>query len=415
MGQTDQTAWADERAPGDFHPVQADLDRCRTRREVRTARRGPKCRNIYLVFSNFQLGSAYNDTMDVSRLHPSVAPCRPAAVPGTRARLESPEALPPHVEDTLTVAQFVATGLIYKMEGVRTERRLDQERPLEGQPQVELERPFVMVPGWTTRPEAFHDLGSKLTEGGLNGGRIVFVRDGAFFNDPEAQVQADPESVPADARVFQVIPKDAHAPPDVVADELERSFEAIRQVTGAPRLDVEAYSMGGLSTRVYLDRGGQAVGRLMMLGTPNRGTRFAELARHVIQRDVRWAMSLGGLTVGDLPALDWMAPVQGDGSSNPRLSALNSRWDEQASRLEDFHAVAARGLLTPAEKGGPMFTEGDGLVPVDRVGPPGVEVTVLSGDKHHRLLNREAETYQELIRFFGWTPLSEPAAPPAAT
>ncbi len=353
--------------------------------------------------------------MDVSRLHPSVAPCRPAAVPGTSARLESPEALPPEVEDALTVGQFVATGLIYKLEGVRAERRLDQERPLEDQPRVQLERPFVMVPGWTTRREAFNDLGSKLTEGGLNGGRIVFVRDGEFFTDPEAQIQAAPESVPAGARVFQVVLKDGHAPPDVVADELDRNFEAIRQLTGAPRLDVEAYSMGGLSTRVYLDRGGEAVGRLMMLGTPNRGTRFAELARHVVQRDVRWAMSLGGLTVGDLPALDWMAPLQGDGSSNPRLSDLNSRWEEQASRIEDFHAVAARGLLTPAEKGGPLFTQGDGLVPVANVPPPGAKVTLLSGDKHHRLLNREAETYQEMVRFFQWTPLSEPTAPPPVT
>jgi pimeloyl-ACP methyl ester carboxylesterase len=355
--------------------------------------------------------------MDISRLHPGIAPHRPATAtaPGTSTRSEAPEALPPPVEDALSLAQFVATGLVYKLEGSRTERRLDQERPLESQPRVQLERPFVMVPGWTTNPAAFSDLGSKLTEGGINGGQVFFVRDGEFFRDPEAKVQASPESVPADSRVFQVLPKDNHASPEVVADELERSFEAIRQVTGAPRLDVEAYSMGGLSTRVYLDRGGKAVGRLMMLGTPNRGTRFAELAKHIIQRDIRWAMSMGGLTVGDLPALEWMSPVQGKGASNPRLSDLNSRWDEQASRLEDFHAVAGQGLITPADKGGRLFTKGDGLVPVDHTAPPGVEVTVLSGDKHHRLLNREAETYKELIGFFGWTPLSEPAAPPTAT
>ncbi len=352
--------------------------------------------------------------MDVPRLHPGSPSCRPVVVPGTSPPLDSPEALPPQVEDALTLGHFVATGLIYKLEGARTERRLDQERPLQGQPRVELQRPFVMVPGWTTRQEAFHDLGSKLTEGGLNGGQVFFVQDGRFFQDFETSIQAAPDSVPAEARVFQVVMKDGHAPPDVAADELDRNFEAIRQATGAPRLDVEAYSMGGLSTRVYLDRGGKAVGRLMMLGTPNRGTRFAELARHVIQRDIRWAMSMGGLTVGDLPALDWMAPDHGKGSSNPRLSDLNSRWEEQASRIEDFHAVAARGLLTPAEKGGPLFTEGDGLVPVASVGPPGVEVTVLSGDKHHGLLNREAETYQEMIRFFGWTPLSEPPPPDSA-
>jgi len=120
--------------------------------EVKIRRQGPACRNCYLTFFDFRPESPYSESMDVSRLHQSLPPCRPAAAPSAKARVETPQALPPEVEDALTVGQFVATGLIYKLEGARTERRLDQERPLEGQPQVQLERPFVMVPGWTTRP-----------------------------------------------------------------------------------------------------------------------------------------------------------------------------------------------------------------------------------------------------------------------
>ena len=351
--------------------------------------------------------------MDVSRLHTNVPISARACTPGAAALSQAPEALPPPLGDALTLGQYVATGLIYKAEGARIDRKLDARPPLDSQPRVSLDRPFVMVPGWTTRKEAFEELGSKLTEGGANGGRIYFVQDGEFFVDPQASFKAAPGTVPAEAKVFEVVLRDVHSPPDVVAGELSRNFEAICQATGAPRLDVEAYSMGGLGTRVYLDRGGQKVGRLMMLGTPNRGTRFAELARHVIQRDIRWAMSMGGLVVGDLPALNWMA-VDGQGqNSNPRLRDLNSRWPQQASRVEAFEAVAGQGQLTPAEKGKGLFTPGDGLVPLENVAPPGARVKVLEGTKHHGSLNREAETYQEMIRFFGWTPIAEAGGKPA--
>ncbi len=343
--------------------------------------------------------------MDVSRLQTSVPLFARSGASGLPARTAAPEALPPQLQDALTLSQYVATGLIYKASAALSEQNLDARRPLDSQPRVRLERPFVMVPGWTTRREAFQDLRSKLTEGGLNGGRVYYVQDGQFFVDDLATVKADPGVVPTDARVFQVVPRDAHASPEVVADELSRNFEAICRATGAPRLDVEGYSMGGLSTRVYLDRGGRAVGRLMTVGTPNQGTRFAELARHVIHRDIRWAMSMGGLTVADLPALDWMA-VDGQGpSSNPQLRDLNSRWPQQASRLEAFQAVAGEGQLTAARQGMGLFTPGDGLVAREGAAPPGVQVKVLDGPKHHRTLNREAETYQEMVRFFGWTSL----------
>ena len=308
------------------------------------------------------------------------------------------------VEDAVMLGQYTATGLLYKMNGARIGKELAAHPQLDSEPRVAISRPFVLVPGWTTKPDAFQELGAKLTEGGANGGKIYYVKNGEFFVDPETREKLPSKDVPKEAKVFQVVARDIHESPSLVAEELDRDFEAIRTATGASRVDVEAYSMGGLSTRIYLDRGGQAVGKLLMLGTPNRGTRFAELARHVIHRDVRWAMSMGGISLADLPALSWLAVDDSQGR-NPLLQDLNSRWPQQASRVEAVEAVGGQGQLTPATQQGMLFAPGDGLVPTERLAPPGEKPRMLPGELHHSHLNREGASYKEMTRFFGWTPL----------
>lgn len=345
-----------------------------------------------------------------SQANPPLAPERTSPVTAAGIR-EGAALFGPMVEDTLVLSQYVGAGQLYKMEDARLGQELSSRPPMAGEPRVALDRPFVMVPGWTTERERFAALSSKLTEGGANGGRVYYVRDGAFFTDFELVHQAS-GGVPKDARVFEVILRDKHAPPDVVAGELDRNFDAIRQATGAEKVDVDAYSMGGLGTRVYLDRGGRAVGRLMMLGTPNNGTRFAELARHILRRDIQWAMSMAGLTVADLPALDWMTVDDPAGRLNPRLHDLNSRWPQQRQHLEAVEIVGGQGQLTPASHGWRLFTAGDGLVPVESLSLPGTPARVVEGEKHHGYLNNDAATYREMIRFFGWTPLPGPAAAP---
>lgn len=342
--------------------------------------------------------------------------------PTVALRSEPPQASPagglrdgagllgPAVEDLLVLSQYVGAGQLYRMEDARFKEAAAVRPPLAHEPRVTLQRPFVMVPGWTTARARFEGLGAKLTEGGINGGKVYFVQDGRFFQDYRLLNEVGVQGPPADAKVFEVVLRDIHAPPDVVASELDRNFEAIREVTGAPRLDVNGYSMGGLGTRVYLDRGGSAVGRFMMLGTPNRGTRFAELARHILQRDIQWAISMAGLVPGDLPALNWMAVDDGQGKSNPRLHALNERWPQQLQRVEAAEIVGGQGQLTPASGDWRLFEPGDGLVPLHSLSLPGTPARILPGEQHHGHLNLDAATYREMTRFFGWTPLPPPTA-----
>ncbi|HSM60748.1 MAG TPA: alpha/beta fold hydrolase [Longimicrobiales bacterium] len=65
----------------------------------------------------------------------------------------------------------------------------------------------------------------------------------------------------------------------VHAREIGDAVEALRERTGAERVDIVAHSMGGLATRLYLMNGGeQAVRRVVFMATPHRGTYVAYLA-----------------------------------------------------------------------------------------------------------------------------------------
>lgn len=349
--------------------------------------------------------------MQIRSSHRSPVPER--AVPITSSGLrEAGAAFGPLVEDALVLSQYLGAGQIYKMEDARLEQEFAAKPPLAAEPRVRLDRPFMTVPGWTTDRVRFEALNAKLTEGGANGGRVLFVKDGQFFADYSATKLVAEAAVPADARVFETLLTDPHAPPSVTADEIGRNLAAIQRATGADKVDVDAYSMGGLGTRVYLDRGGSAVGRLMMLGTPNQGTRFAELANYIIRRDIQFAMGMAGITVADLPALKWMTVDDRRGILNPDLHALNYRWPQQRARVEDCEIVGGQGQLTPASHGWKLFTKGDGLVPVESLSLPGTPAKVLDGEKHHGFLNNDAAVYREMIRFFGWTPTGAGAAAP---
>jgi len=264
----------------------------------------------------------------------------------------------------------------------------------------------MMVPGWTTKPEKFDALVTRLTEGGRNGGRPYYVRDGQFFAD-KALTQPL-ETLPPEARVFVQVFHHTLQPPQETAPQLERSVAAIQKATGSEKVDVEGYSLGGLATRVYLDRGGKGVGKVLLLGTPNQGTRFSELAKRIIQRDINWAMSMAGVSVADLPDMEWLAA-----GGNPQLADLNSRWEQQRSRAEDLKILGSAQMLTPA-KGLLPVRRGDGLVEARTVGMPGAEVEILKGKPtlQHGALPSDSEVYLERAEFFGWAPEQDPAAQP---
>lgn len=300
------------------------------------------------------------------------------------------------VDDMVTLSQIVTSGQLYKMAKAEALAFEAQHPPLRDVPHVKLDRPYVIVPGWTTRPEKFDALVTRLTEGGRNGGRPYYVQDGAFFAD--GALTQPLATVPADARVFVQVFHDRLETPATTAPQVGRSLQAVRGATGADKVDVEGYSMGGLATRAHLDQGAQGVGKVLLLGTPNKGTRFAELSQRLIRRDIAWAMKLASLTVADLPAMEWMAA-----GANPHLEDLNSRWDAQRARTDGVMLLGAEELPTPS-RGLLPIRKGDGLVERSSLTMPGAQVTVLEGRPtlQHGFLPSDREVYLERARFFGW-------------
>ncbi|CAN0491256.1 unnamed protein product, partial [Phaeothamnion confervicola] len=176
--------------------------------------------------------------------------------------------------------------------------------PLGDQPPVVMQRPLVIVPGWKSTPDKFDALTHKLLESGQNGSQVCYVKDGKFFGDGECTQTLDkPDS---SNKIFQLVFGNIHQSPDETAPQIAQSVEAIRKLTGTSQVDALGYSMGGLATRLFLSQEAAAgsktppVNRLMLLGTPNHGTKFSDLARHAVQRDIQWAMSMGGMAPIDL-------------------------------------------------------------------------------------------------------------------
>lgn len=309
--------------------------------------------------------------------------------------------LGPVVDDVLLVSEFVGMGLAYQSAGERVEKAEQERPPLAEQPRVKLDRSFVMVPGWTTRLERFEALGRHLTQGGLNGGDIHFIKNGNFYCDRACTQPKEASSISKEARVFEVLFEDPHEPPPLMKEELKKDFAAIAAITGEDRLDVDAYSMGGLATRLYLDEGGDKVGRLMLLGSPAHGSRFADMSRQILERDLKFAIKIGNLNRQDLPALEWLSVDDGKGINNPHLTALNENWPRQKANLEAVSVVAGAGLVT-ASPGPWRVGMGDGLNVASRMAPPGETVVEIDGLTHHGYLNSNPLVFQEMQKFFGW-------------
>ena len=63
---------------------------------------------------------------------------------------------------------------------------------------------------------------------------------------------------------------------ELFADQLARKIAGIRAATGAAQVVIVTHSMGGLVARAYLRRyGGAHVRRLVTLGAPHNGSRYA--------------------------------------------------------------------------------------------------------------------------------------------
>ncbi|MFA7484349.1 MAG: hypothetical protein WC314_27900 [Vulcanimicrobiota bacterium] len=302
------------------------------------------------------------------------------------------------VRDLGVVGRLLSLGLLYKGKNAARKKANAEKPPLLAEPPVTLQDPVVFVPGWTTTREAFDPLAEKLLEGGRNGGQLIFVSEGKFYMDRECTELCDGDALQSSKpKVFEVVYSDIRLAPDRSSEELAVNFKAIKGLTGTQKVDVSAFSMGGLATRAYLDKGGQDIDQLLFVATPHQGAKFADLARRTLRRDIGWAIKLAGLLPADLPALDWLAPVE-DG--NPQLKQLNERWEIQKSRVNETHFVAGKGTVT-ARDGWWLIADGDGLVSVGSSAPPG-EKSVVFDDQTHGTMNNSVPVFREMMDFFHW-------------
>lgn len=275
---------------------------------------------------------------------------------------------------------------------------IGERSALRDSPAVQLERPMVIVPGYHTRVDQLEPLVEKLTEGGQNGQACYFY-NGSFYADRGCSEVI--EQPPADTRLFISLPYSGRDNPDLVADQLTDCLARIRSATGTDKVDALAYSMGGLSCQRYLDRGGESLGKLLMVGTPNGGSGLAHLSLKALDaqsrgNDLKWLMARSDVIEEDRQALEWLAP------KSAIREDMQSRWPQQRGLLEAAFIVGGASLPTFYWGAMPM-TRGDGVVDASSLALGDTEVKLVSGHSRHGALLYHPEVYSTMIDFFDWS------------
>ena len=275
-----------------------------------------------------------------------------------------------------------------------------EPKDLVGAPTPEIDRPFVLVPGWTTSTKTLQGIGNLLTHDKANGGEIYYVKQGQIL-EQDAKGDLEPIKGSAkDGRVFEMVLSDTRQSPDKNLPELQENFDAISKATGFSKVDAEGYSQGGLDARLYLDNGGDHVNKFMMLGTPNHGTAFGEKVIGALDHHLGLFEKIGHLSEADRGSMEWLREEQ----HSPELQKLNADWSAEAARTNGVLSVGNDGLATLAPGDLPIeLQKGDGTVPVSSLGGlPGLQTALIHNHIQHGVLNDSADVEKIRANFFGW-------------
>jgi pimeloyl-ACP methyl ester carboxylesterase len=280
---------------------------------------------------------------------------------------------------------------------------------LENMPTLEIERPLVLVPGWNTTTDRFNPLVESLTQEGSNGGQTYFLKGGKVYLDSNCS-EAVP-AIPSQAKVFVCFFENGSDAPTISAPQLAAAIGKIRQATDSTKVDVAAYSMGGLAARQHLQNclssGEEAgIGKLMTVGTPHQGAPMADLALQILDldlqgRSVQWIMSRRPLTQSDRGALEALIPTDSTHYPTPLVN-FNAKWPEQRQSLEDV-------LFVGTDQVGTRDTQlwkvpGDGQVTAESSKLPDTPHHILSDLPYpqHRYLFSNPQLRDLAQQFFGW-------------
>jgi len=109
---------------------------------------------------------------------------------------------------------------------------------------------------------------------------------------------------------IDMVPSNGDVSLAVLAGQIADRVEALSRRTGAPKVDLVAFSLGGIASRYYLQRlgGVERVQRFITLSTPHHGTLTGFL---------RWNPGATELRLG-----------------SPFLADLNRDWDQTARKLQ---------------------------------------------------------------------------------
>ena len=330
---------------------------------------------------------------------------RTSSLTPNRTLAKGPDAPPPpdrswlgdaweKARDTKTGVDFLVAGLLFLHGKDKANKAEAAKPPLDDVPDVKLNRPVMMCPGWNTEYYKFDFLANKLAASGQNGG-VVYLSQGKAYSDNQCTIPMD--QIPKNSKVFVNKWDAPNTPPELTSLQLKQNMDLLQSAVGETKVDLIGFSMGGLASRKYLDNGGEHVGKLVTLGTPHQGTRFGQLCDRLLSHKVNWATRFGGLEDSDLPAMQWLA------AGKPNLQALNDRWPEQRARVED--ALFIRSVIEPTPSTGFWpFAAGDGLVELSHATLPDAPTVVLKGTPllNHVMLPHDSQVFQEMQNFLGW-------------
>lgn len=248
--------------------------------------------------------------------------------------------------------------------------------PLQDPPR--LPRPVLLVHGYNSGPGAWQGLQTWLTRGQVN-------QDGGVVQAETAQI--DPRG-----RVFSMQFSRPFNPSRINSAELRQAIEHISAATGSPSVDVIAHSKGGMDARLYLDQGEEKIEKLVMVGTPNHGSKLADLDLALRRRGI----ALTPRSRDPLIAQALSDCRQTGGAENPLLDDLNNHWSRQRERA-DILCISGQGRPTLSGRFG--FTlNGDGAVAQDSLAMPGVPMRIIpsaghGGIREHPLTMQQAVTF----------------------
>jgi len=317
----------------------------------------------------------------------------------------SPDAPPPQrswlgevwekAKDNKAGVDLLIAGSLFLRGTAKAAKAEASKRPLSDMPDVKLNRPVVLCPGWNTEHNKFDHLTNKLVASGQNGPATVYLSMGKAYQDNNCTIALD--QIPKNTKVFVNIWDDPKTPPQHTAVQLQQNMDQIQAALGPTTVDLVGFSMGGLASRKYLDNGGEHIGKFVTLGTPHQGTRFGQICDRLISHKVDWATKFGGLEDKDLPAMQWLA------AGKPDLVALNQNWPQQRARVEDSLFIRSDIELTPST-GFLPFAAGDGLVQLTHATLPGASEVVLKGTPllNHVTMPYDEQVYLEMQKFLGW-------------